>query len=73
MRSSVTTATVPSRKPANKSFTVKATEKQEPPLDAEHDHFFWTYTEEPHRSRRMAIIKAHPEVCILDTIRTIIS
>jgi len=28
----------------------------------EHD-FFWTYTEEPHRTRRMAIIKAHPEVC----------
>jgi sphingolipid delta-4 desaturase len=25
--------------------------------------FFWTYTEEPHRTRRMAIIKAHPEVC----------
>lgn len=27
-----------------------------------HDHFFWTYTEEPHRTRRHAIIKAHPEV-----------
>ncbi|KAI9930850.1 hypothetical protein AWENTII_004056 [Aspergillus wentii] len=26
------------------------------------DQFFWTYTEEPHRSRRQAIIKAHPEV-----------
>ena len=25
--------------------------------------FFWAYTEEPHRSRRMAIIQAHPEVC----------
>lgn len=25
--------------------------------------FFWTYTEEPHRTRRLAIIKAHPEVC----------
>ncbi|KAL8828932.1 MAG: hypothetical protein Q9191_002302 [Dirinaria sp. TL-2023a] len=24
--------------------------------------FFWSYTEEPHRSRRQAIIKAHPEV-----------
>ncbi|CAK7275448.1 sphingolipid delta-4 desaturase [Sporothrix epigloea] len=24
--------------------------------------FFWTYTEEPHRTRRLAIIKAHPEV-----------
>lgn len=28
-----------------------------------HD-FFWTYTEEPHRTRRLAIIKAHPEVCL---------
>ncbi|KAF4120035.1 sphingolipid 4-desaturase/C4-monooxygenase [Geosmithia morbida] len=24
--------------------------------------FFWTYTEEPHRTRRNAIIKAHPEI-----------
>ncbi|KAI9785735.1 MAG: hypothetical protein M1839_008752 [Geoglossum umbratile] len=30
--------------------------------DDNHDHFFWTYTEEPHRTRRQAIIKAHPEV-----------
>lgn len=29
--------------------------------DAQKD-FFWTYTEEPHRTRRLAIIKAHPEV-----------
>ncbi|KAJ5745406.1 hypothetical protein N7520_010588 [Penicillium odoratum] len=35
-----------------------------PPPDASmvEDKFFWTYTEEPHRSRRQAIIKAHPEV-----------
>ena len=26
------------------------------------DHFFWSHTEEPHRTRRQAIIKAHPEV-----------
>ena len=26
------------------------------------DHFFWTYTEEPHRTRRQAIVKAHPEI-----------
>lgn len=31
------------------------------PVEASHD-FFWTYTEEPHRTRRIAIIKAHPEV-----------
>jgi hypothetical protein len=30
--------------------------------EKEYEHFFWTYTEEPHRTRRMAIIKAHPEV-----------
>ncbi|KAF2461372.1 dihydroceramide delta(4)-desaturas-like protein [Lineolata rhizophorae] len=34
---------------------------EETPVD-DYDKFFWTYTEEPHRSRRMAIIKAHPEV-----------
>ncbi|RKF82911.1 Sphingolipid delta-desaturase [Golovinomyces cichoracearum] len=28
----------------------------------EYKDFFWTYTEEPHRTRRQAIIKAHPEV-----------
>ncbi|KAI7001897.1 dihydroceramide delta(4)-desaturase [Hortaea werneckii] len=28
----------------------------------EYDRFFWTYTEEPHKTRRQAIIKAHPEV-----------
>lgn len=27
--------------------------------------FLWMTTEEPHRSRRMAILKAHPEVSIL--------
>ncbi|TPX06885.1 uncharacterized protein E0L32_002381 [Thyridium curvatum] len=31
-------------------------------IEARKDDFFWTYTEEPHRTRRMAIIKAHPEV-----------
>lgn len=65
MKSSVATATVPSKEPAKRSFTVKA-EPQDKVQDApqnEHDHFFWTYTEEPHRTRRQAIIKAHPEVC----------
>jgi hypothetical protein len=31
-------------------------------LDQKEHDFFWTYTEEPHRTRRLAIIKAHPEV-----------
>ncbi|KAK4237766.1 dihydroceramide delta(4)-desaturase [Achaetomium macrosporum] len=30
--------------------------------DPRYRDFFWTYTEEPHRTRRLAIIKAHPEV-----------
>lgn len=30
--------------------------------DADKHDFFWTYTEEPHRTRRLAIIKAHPEI-----------
>ncbi|KAI9843880.1 MAG: hypothetical protein M1837_006033 [Sclerophora amabilis] len=30
--------------------------------DSVQDDFFWSYTEEPHRTRRQAIIKAHPEV-----------
>ncbi|KAI4140758.1 MAG: hypothetical protein LQ340_007800, partial [Diploschistes diacapsis] len=29
---------------------------------SDYDKFFWTYTEEPHRTRRQAIIKAYPEV-----------
>lgn len=33
--------------------------------DAKERDFFWTYTEEPHRTRRLAIIKAHPEVRML--------
>lgn len=31
-----------------------------PPQDPK--DFLWLMTEEPHRSRRMAIMKAHPEV-----------
>jgi sphingolipid delta-4 desaturase len=51
--------------PSNGSATVtktpknKASESQS--TNPKHD-FFWTYTEEPHRTRRLAIIKAHPEV-----------
>lgn len=35
---------------------------EEKPLEVHEHDFFWTYTEEPHRTRRQAIIKAHPEV-----------
>jgi hypothetical protein len=45
--------------------TVKANgDQQDPPqaLPRDTSDFLWTMTEEPHRSRRMAILKAHPEV-----------
>ena len=31
-------------------------------IETKYRDFFWTYTEEPHRTRRLQIIKAHPEV-----------
>ncbi|OQO05227.1 hypothetical protein B0A48_08994 [Cryoendolithus antarcticus] len=61
MPSTVLTATI-----------AQPTEAETTPLDVntasmkangkERDDFFWAYTEEPHRTRRQAIIKAHPEV-----------
>ncbi|KAI1344783.1 sphingolipid delta-4 desaturase like protein [Xylariaceae sp. FL0016] len=35
---------------------------QRDPLEHKYRDFFWTYTEEPHRTRRLQIIRAHPEV-----------
>lgn len=32
------------------------------PVESQPNDFLWMHTEEPHRSRRMAILKAHPEV-----------
>lgn len=43
-----------------------------PPESIVEDQFFWTYTEEPHRSRRQAIIKAHPEVRPSSPVRVVI-
>ncbi|KAK2739104.1 hypothetical protein FQN57_006670 [Myotisia sp. PD_48] len=64
---SATTSAVEARRPAKSKSTIasaKSTTARAPPPDTSsvEDHFFWTYTEEPHRSRRQAIIKAHPEV-----------
>ncbi|KAK8224498.1 fatty acid desaturase-domain-containing protein [Phyllosticta capitalensis] len=42
--------------------TTTATVDRASPKKPDQNDFFWTYTEEPHRTRRMAIIKAHPEV-----------
>lgn len=32
------------------------------PISDHEGQFFWSYTEEPHKTRRHAILKAHPEV-----------
>ncbi|KAI1331906.1 fatty acid desaturase-domain-containing protein [Xylariaceae sp. FL0255] len=44
------------------SSAAKYNELQRDPLEVKYRDFFWTYTEEPHRTRRLQIIKAHPEV-----------
>ncbi|PGH36350.1 sphingolipid delta-4 desaturase [[Emmonsia] crescens] len=63
MPSVVTTSPVRARVSAAKSTGNSAIRAPPPPSNSSiEDRFFWTYTEEPHRSRRQAIIKAHPEV-----------
>lgn len=56
----ISTETTSPQSSAGKRKLVQPAVQQDQALD--HDHFFWTYTEEPHRTRRQAIIKAHPEV-----------
>ena len=68
MRASTTTVAVPPHKLAKSSITVTV-EKQQAEAAHNGEDFFWTYTEEPHRTRRMAIIKAHPEVLQLLQVR----
>jgi sphingolipid 4-desaturase/C4-monooxygenase len=45
----------------NEHKTFPSTDGQNGNEDSQ-DKFFWTYTEEPHRTRRQAVIKAHREV-----------
>jgi hypothetical protein len=61
MSSSAPTSTVtqPQRTAAGSKAAPQAKEQTAP---TNKDDFFWTYTEEPHATRRQAIIKAHPEV-----------
>lgn len=63
MPSSVVTATVQSishpKPPLQRSL-------DQAPRTSNRDDFFWSYTEEPHRTRRQAIINAHPEVIAPD-------
>ena len=63
----VTTTEGRLRVPAKASTTPPSPELSTPltstPQQNQEEHdFIWTYTEEPHRTRRQAIIKAHPEV-----------
>lgn len=60
MSSGSATVTKPAKRRAGTQKTLGS--KAQAEADAKHDYFFWTYTEEPHRTRRLAIIKAHPEV-----------
>ncbi|EEY14516.1 dihydroceramide delta(4)-desaturase [Verticillium alfalfae VaMs.102] len=70
--SASSTVTQPSKRKSASSATVKGRlstddiklppDSERDPLEVKHRDFFWTYTEEPHRTRRLAIIKAHPEV-----------
>ncbi|CRG85444.1 sphingolipid delta-4 desaturase [Talaromyces islandicus] len=56
-------ATAAASHPAKGAEEQQQSARAQPPAGSSSvDHFFWTYTEEPHRSRRQAIIKAHPEV-----------
>ncbi|RMX93401.1 hypothetical protein D0868_12878 [Hortaea werneckii] len=55
-----TTATLAQRGSTTKSVQAETPEARQE--TDEYDRFFWTYTEEPHKTRRQAIIKAHPEV-----------
>lgn len=73
-------AVVETSSPHLRVSAAKASDKTQPestriqaPEALVDDHFFWTYTEEPHRSRRQAIIKAHPEVrnSVLQTLMAV--
>ena len=63
MPSTVATDTV-SQTQAGQRANKTASGKEQAPtkIPGEQDDFFWTYTEEPHKTRRQEIIKAHPEV-----------
>ncbi|KAJ4267612.1 sphingolipid delta-4 desaturase [Fusarium torreyae] len=58
--SAANSSTVTSRAKGDSPSSAPAAEHNDA-ADKTND-FFWTYTEEPHRTRRLAIIKAHPEI-----------
>jgi len=54
-------ASAPANSTSNGVPAIVSPDEQEA-IETKYRDFFWTYTEEPHRTRRLAIIKAHPEV-----------
>ena len=60
----VTSSAVDDKKPIirSKGVAKEGGTLERDPIEVKYKDFFWTYTEEPHRTRRLAIIKAHPEV-----------
>ncbi|KAF7193561.1 Sphingolipid delta(4)-desaturase [Pseudocercospora fuligena] len=59
---SVTTATVQKASAMNRNESTKTEQVSSDRQSNDSSDFFWAYTEEPHKTRRQAIIKAHPEV-----------
>jgi len=62
MAAGTSTVTTSSQSSSSNAALRPKSSPSPPPLETKEHDFFWTYTEEPHRTRRMAIIKAHPEV-----------
>lgn len=60
--SSTATRSSTAKARANGSKKEESGKEPQQELEVKEHDFFWTYTEEPHRTRRLAIIKAHPEV-----------
>lgn len=56
------TTTAAAKSQSQSQTTDKSPRIPPPQQSIVEDHFYWTYSDEPHRSRRQAIIKAHPEV-----------
>lgn len=63
--STVTAASINPKKHGSSTLKLNSKDskdQQHDPIELQSHDFLWTYTEEPHRTRRLAIIKAHPEV-----------
>ncbi|KAK5079673.1 sphingolipid delta-4 desaturase [Lithohypha guttulata] len=59
---STTTAVETGVKPTFRPTLLSTEPKEQEQPQLPEDKFFWTYTEEPHKTRRQAVIKAHREV-----------